>query len=285
MRKFWLEAVGENAYINLNGGRAIHSYGLMEEGRAQLDTVSTKVVLTDVSGLGYEKNNDYAYAAPFGHLLINSASAQTAVAGTLNFKGGAVGAYNTYNAFTNYCEGRKMRLRYAPLGGSFDSSYCLDGEITKLLKTEISASRLPCGFEFRGVSSWYNELSESYTISGSTTDVAIASRQKVSNYLNSYTFTLTMTSSTNYLMLQIEKGNEPAVAQIMIMTSLAIGDIVVWSNDPDNPRVTINGADATQYITLNQKNYAAFAGQGYSFWCIGGKANVVAEYKRYYRSV
>ncbi len=295
MRRFWLEIVGKNATIDLNGeGNSTGTYGLVSNEATAINNASGKLMLTDVSGLGFERDNSYSAAGSFGFVKTKSGLYQTVVAGVLNIKRASFipqqerDPYVVYNQLVRMIINNravKLRLHYSP-SGSMD--YMLDGEITKLTKTELSASRLACGFEFKSESTWYTTFSENYTTSGASSPPSIGARPgaALSEDKNAFAYVITMTQSAPILRVEISRPEEEALAILSLAPpdDIAVGDVIVWSNDPDNPTVTLNGSDAMQYVQLTLPVFEPIYGSGLKFY-LGYGATVAASYKCFYPTV
>ena len=291
MRKLWLEIPEINSAISLSGEESINGTEIGSVDGLYLTRLSGGVKTTDLAGLGYAANTGYSFVEPFGYVETKNEIEQPAVSGNINLLSSAgIDAYARFTAFVRLVQGRKLRLRYSPTGGSYASAAYMDGALTKFLKTEKSASRLVCPFEFRGTAPFYTLATKAEATLAANAVLNISPTSgELSNYRNAFTLTIAINQSTptTPLIAQIYHYNTGApVAQLELNAALAKNDVIVWSSDPENPRVTLNGSDQifAGAVNLGKKVFDSVTGSDLRFTA-NNAVKVTTEYKAYNWSV
>lgn len=295
MRKFWLELEGIDSAIDLNGGEAIIGAGVVTSTTAlYLTRTSNAIVLTEPSGLGFEMYSS-ASAVGMGYVDTHDELVQPRFAGMLNFKRrGSADPYASYSAFTRLVDMYPARLRYDPTGSGYDNAYLLPGKVSKLTKSEIQASRLAVGMEFSASEPFYklarkdNSDGTPITLAANTA-LSIAPRVgEFSGYKNAFTATITIDAAPSaYFSARIyHSGSGQPVAVLDINKILSRNDVIVWSSDPVNPRVTVNGVDqiSARVVDLGEEIFPSLSGTDLLF-ASDVATRVKFEYKGYRRSV
>ena len=291
MRKLWLELVGLDSFICLTGPESVVDTTKLDNNQQQyLNSINGIIRATDLAGFGYEANTSASYVEPFGFVETKNEIAQPAISGNLNFIRPApfsAGApYGYYKNFVKLVQGRKLRLIYAPQEETLDKAFRLDGSLTKLMKGEIKASRLQCPFEFRGTSPFYLEALKTWATIAANTALDINPRAgMLSDYRNAFTATIEIndTPSSNFSARIYHNTNGYSVAVLDLQKTLNQGDVVVWSSDPENPRVTVNGVDQIIAGKVNLSNdvFPSITGSDLRF-ATDIAVKVKFEYKAYY---
>lgn len=295
MRKFWLELEGIDSAIDLNGGEAIIGAEIATSTTAlYLARTSKAIVLTEPSGLGFEMHSS-ASAVGMGYVDTHDELVQPRVAGMLNFKcRGSLDPYESYSAFTRLIDKYPTRLRYNPTGNGYDNAYLLPGKVTKLTKSEIKASRLAVGMEFAASEPFYrtarkdNPDGTPITLAANTALSIVPRVGELSGYKNAFTATITLDAVPSaYFSAQIyHSGSGQPVAVLDINKILARNDVIVWSSDPVNPRVTVNGVDqiSARVVDLGEEIFPSLTNEDLLF-ASDVATKVKFEYKGYRRSV
>lgn len=295
MRKFWLELVGIDSAISLSGGEAIIGAEIATSTTAlYLTRTSNAIVLTEPSGLGFEMHSP-ASAVGMGYVDTHDELMQPHFAGMLNFKRrGSLDPYGSYSSFMRLIDMYPTRLRYDPTGSGYDNAYLLPGKITKLTKSEIKASRLAVGMEFSASEPFYklarkdNSDGTPITLAANTA-LSIAPRVgELSGYKNAFTATITLDAVPSaYFSARIyHSGSGQPVAVLDINKILSRNDVIVWSSDPVNPRVTVNGVDqiSARVVDLGEEIFPSLSGTDLLF-ATDIATKIKLEYKGYRRSV
>lgn len=291
MRKLWLEIPEISSAISLSGDANVNGASLASADYLRILRLDNGIKATELSGFGYEANTSASYVDPFGYVETRNEPAQVSVAGVLNFlSSDELDAYARFDAFVRIVEGRTVRLRYDPFGGAYANAYLLDGGITKLLKGEKNASRLACGFEFRGGERFYKIASKAEsTVAASTAYNVTPTSGELSNYRNAFTYTIKLNAAPSTIFAAHIYHNTSGfpVAQLEINETLAKDDVIVWSSDPENPRVTVNGNDQiiAGKVRLDKKLFSSVAGSDLRYACSTAATKVTCEYKAYHWSV
>lgn len=292
MRRLWLELIGYNSAINLNGESNIidHLSFLTDSATAlRLERLSNSVTITDLSGLGFEMDVSSSYVDPFGYVTTREHIAQPAVAGVVNLKSKGVNTpYTAFNDLAAILDSYSVRLRYAPRGESYDNAYLMDGAVTKLLKGEIKAARIASAFEFRGAEPFYQIFNrDEQTLAANTALAVKPSRGELSGFRNSFRLTMTMTGtpSSNFGARIYHRNGYPA-AVLELNKTLSRGDVLVWSSDPEDPKVTINGVDQLYLgaVDISQEVFPSITGSDLLF-VAGDDMEISMEFKTFRRAV
>lgn len=291
MRKLWLEIPEISSAISLSGEESINGTEIGSVDGLYLTRLSGGVKATDLAGLGYAANTGYSFVEPFGYVETKNEIEQPAPSGNINLLSSAgIDAYARFTAFVRLVQGRKLRLRYSPTGGAYASAAYMDGALTKFLKTEKAASRLVCPFEFRSTAPFYTLASKAEsTVAANTAFNVTPTNGELSNYRNAYTYTIKIDAAPSTIFIaQIyhNTGGLP-VAQLEINETLAKNDVIVWSSDPENPRVTVNGVDQINAgkVRLDKDLFTSISGSDLRYACSTVATKVTCEYKAYHWSV
>ena len=291
MRKLWLEIPEISSAISLSGEESINGTEIGSVDGLYLTRLSGAVKTTDLAGLGYAANTGYSFVEPFGYVETKNEIEQPAVSGNINLLSSAgIDAYARFVALVKLVQGRRLRLRYSPTGGSYASAAYMDGALTKLLKNEKAASRLACPFEFRGTAPFYTLASKAEaTVAANPAYNVTPTRGELSNYRNAFTYTIKLNEapSTIFMTQIYHNTSDFPVAQLEINETLAQNDVIVWSSDPENPRVTVNGVDqiTAGKVRLDKKLFTSVAGSDLRYVCSTAATKVTCEYKAYHWSV
>lgn len=301
MRKFWLEFPDLNAALDLNGGASLYDdlTSAIDQSTLVLmiQRLSNALYLTNVTGLGFEREDSFAYGGNLAYINTNTKPRQAVVAGTLSFanaSGGTRTPYHSYNTFTSLIEGRRLTLRYSPTGGTYSGAYLLDGVISKLTKTEISGGILSCGFEFRGLSFWY--LNDTRTVTGSnltegsSVDITTFGADYETRWGVAFDVTLTASNTVQNPGAKFKAGNSVLAGFYVPGLTLSSGDVIRWCSDPANRLFTKNGVDMLGQADISQGMFSllkqhpslVFGGNDIS---MTGKMSAVIRLKTFRRSV
>ena len=301
MRKFWLEFTDLNAALDLNGGASIYGdiYSAVDQSvlTLMMQRLSQTMYLTNVSGLGFEREDSYVYGGNLAYINTSSKPRQVVVAGTLSFTPSPINGrtpYQAYNTFTQLIEGRRLRLRYSPTGGTYDNAYIVDGIISKLAKTEISGGILSCGFEFRGLSFWY--LTDTRTVTGSnlteasSIDITTFGANYETRWGVAFDVTLTATNTVKNPGAKFKAGDTVLAGFYVQGLTLSANDVIRWCSDPAERIFTKNGADLLGQADISQGMFSllkqhptlVFGGNANS---MTGQMSAVIKLKTFRRSV
>lgn len=125
----------------------------------KLDITNTQMLFHDISGLGFEEENQFRQLGDVWW-LDRSSTRQQPVSGTMCFtEFGDTDPYTKYQSFAHFIENEVLRLVYKP-HGSTGRSFYRRVRVGKLEKTEITKyGALECAIEFVPYTPWYEYAS------------------------------------------------------------------------------------------------------------------------------
>lgn len=137
-----------------------------------LDITTTEILFHDISGLGFDEDNDFRQIGDFW-LLNRSGRQQATIGGSVIFNEGDVDPYVKYKNFVGFISKTPLTMLYNPNGpiesplidGLFqaDNCYRRTVRVSKLDKSEKNEyGVLDCSIEFVCYTPWFTVISESF---------------------------------------------------------------------------------------------------------------------------
>lgn len=115
-------------------------------------TVKNRAFLFNISGLGYESENEFQRIGEhFG--ILSDHYAQGQIAGFVKFW--QPGAEEEYFNFAQFCQNKPLTLVYSPNG---QHEYMRDGVVTSIAKTDSAEGALQADIVFTAASLWYKTV-------------------------------------------------------------------------------------------------------------------------------
>lgn len=147
-------------------------FTLVNNSGDSLDITTTEILFHDISGLGFDEDNDFRQIGDFWQLNRTSRQ-QATISGSVIFNEGKADPYTAYRTFVSFISKPPLTLLYNPMGPIrsslinsevlVDNCYRRTVRVAKLDKSEKNEyGVLDCSIEFACYTPWFSVLTETF---------------------------------------------------------------------------------------------------------------------------